>query len=526
MWDKIKKFFKSESKKIINRLNLDSHKKINENLKLNLNYIKDNLAASSDLVFREFYIGADKNLAAQLIFFDALVKDELLQGKVLKPLMLEITGNLEQTEIKEQVNDTLTELSIPISGADIITSLEQVITEILGGKAILLVDQVDKAFSLDVRDWQGREIDKPGIEASTRGPQEAFNESLQTNIALIRKRLQDNNLMIEIDNIGKRTNTELAITYIEDLAEPELIDRIKYRLDNIDVDGILEIGQINQYLSDNWLTIFPLFQTTERPDRVVGNLLEGRVVLMIDGSPFASIMPTTFVQFYQSPEDYYDQFYIGTALRILRFAAAFLTISLPAIYISLVSFRHELIPHELAISLAEVREGVPFPSYLEALIMEISLELLREAGIRLPGPIGETIGIVGGLILGDAAVAAGLVSPPMVIIVALTAIVSFLIPNYEAAVPLRLLRFPMMFLAASFSTYGIMIGWLLILIHLCSLESFGQPYFAPFAPLKWSDLKDTIIRAPIRLLSKRPLSVPNQQQDRQDRKGEDPNEME
>ncbi|KXS40372.1 MULTISPECIES: spore germination protein [unclassified Candidatus Frackibacter] len=525
MWDKIKQFFRNKKKKTVERFNISQKQddKIESNIENNINFLRTNLAQSSDLNFRKFYIGGHKEFKAEVVYFNGMIKTDVLQSKILEPLMFDIELNDENTDIKEQINNKLINLSIPLGKIQPTKKPEKCIEGILDGNAILLIDKLPQAFILNITAWSGRSVERPSNEASTRGPQVAFNESMQTTITMIRRRLKDNNLKVETLKIGERTNTDLSLIYINDIADKEVIKRIKQRLNKIEIDGVFDIGYINQLLADNWLSPFPQLRTTERPDRTVANLLEGKAVLVLDGTPFVGIAPITFIQFFQAPEDYYDQFYIGSALRTLRLVAAFLTISLPSIYISLVSFHHELIPWELAATISKTRQGVPFPSYLEALIMEISLELLRESGIRLPGAIGQTVGIVGGLILGQAAVDAGLVSPPMVIVVSLTAISSFIIPSFEAAIPLRLLRFPMMLLASMFSVYGLMVGWLLILIHLCSLESFGQPYFAPFAPIKVTDLKDSFIRIPLRLMGKRPTSILNQQEDRQDR-GEDPNE--
>ncbi|MBM7624226.1 spore germination protein [Sporohalobacter salinus] len=521
IWNKIKNFLQNKEEKIIERLITDEHDdKIKKNITKNLDYLKSNLAQSDDLIFRELFIGGHQEFNAQIIYIEELISKDVLQREVLKPLMFEIETIDENTNIKKQINNTLSKLSIPVNNVSILNSLSKAIENILSGNAVLFIDGVAKAFNLDIKTYRGRNVQRSFIEATTRGPQEAFNESLKINTALIRKRLKDNNLVIESKQIGERTKTDLALAYINDIADKDIVKKIKDRLDNIEIDGVLDIGVISQYLEGNWASPFPQFKETERPDKAVSSLLEGRIVLILNGTPFVTIVPANFIQFFQSPEDYYDRFYIGTALRILRLMAVFMAISLPAIYISLVSFHHELLPRGLAMTIAEARQGIPFPSYLEALIMELSLELLREAGIRLPGPIGQTIGIVGGIILGDAAVSAGLVSPPMVIIVALTAIATFVIPSYSAAIPLRLLRFPMMLLSAIFSVYGIMIGWLLILIHLCSLESLGQPYFAPFGPIKWADLKDTILRVPRRLMVTRPKSISTQQKDEQDRKGD------
>lgn len=527
MWNKIKTIFSSNKPKEdqIQRINTTTDPiPINKNLTVNLKKIKTNLAQSFDLNYKDVFLGGNQNYKTTIIYITSIIDQQYLQQEIIKPLMLNIKFTAPQ-DIKSNIQKLIHQLPLPIGQTEFANSLNQVIAGVLAGKVVLFINQFDQAFMLDIKKLASRDVNTPQIESTTRGPQEAFTESLETNFSLIRKRLRDNNLMIKNYKLGKRTQTDLGVLYIDDLADQEILQQLNNRIHNIDLDGVIDTSYINQYFQDNWKTPFPLFQNTERPDKAIHNLLEGKIILILDGTPFVSIVPTTFIQFFQTPEDYYDVFYVGSAIRVLRLIATFITISLPSLYISLVSFHHELLPTDLALTIATTRQEVPFPSYLEALIMELSLELLRESGIRLPGAIGQTIGIVGGLILGEAAVNAGLVSPPMVIVVALTAISSFVIPDYEAAIPLRLLRFPLMILASFFSVYGIMIGWLFILIHICSLESFNQPYFAPFAPIKISDLKDSIIRVPLRLMGQRPYSTANQQKDRQNRKGESKDEQ-
>ncbi|MFO7819103.1 MAG: spore germination protein [Halanaerobacter sp.] len=522
MWDKIKETIgiTEPKEETTERINTSQEEiKITNDLKTNLTNLQANLAQSEDVKHKEFFLGGNQDYKATITYIASIINQNYLQEEILKPLMLNIKFT-QPEDVVSNIEKLVQQLPLPIGQTEFITSLTDAITEILEGKVVLFIDHFDQAFVLDIRELANRNISTPKIEASTRGPQEAFTESLEINLSLIRKRLRDNNLTMETYKLGARTQLDLGLLYIDDIADKEILKQLKHRIDNIDLDGVIDTSYIEQYFQDNWKTIFPLSQSTERPDKAIHNLLEGRFILILEGSPFVSIVPTTFIQFFQTPEDYYDSFYISSFIRLLRLVATVITISLPSIYISLVSFHHELLPTDLALSIATTRQEVPFPSYLEALIMELSLELLRESGIRLPGAIGQTIGIVGGLILGEAAVNAGLVSPPMVIVVATTAIASFVIPDYEAAIPLRLLRFPLMILASFFSIYGVMIGWLFILIHLCSLESFNQPYFAPFAPIKLSDLKDSIIRVPLRLMGKRPYSTSNQQKNRQDRKGE------
>jgi spore germination protein len=291
---------------------------------------------------------------------------------------------------------------------------------------------------------------------------------------------------------------------MKEIADPELVEEVKKRIQKIDIDHLPESGYVEQLIEDNYLSPFPQVQNTERPDRVISALMEGRVAIMLDGTPFALIAPVTFSMLLQSPEDYYERWIPGTLFRLLRFGAANVTLFAPSLYISFISFHQGLIPSELAISITGTREGVPFPSLIEALVMEIAIEILREAGLRLPKPIGPAMGIVGGLIIGEAAVQAGIVSNIMVIVVAITAISSFAIPSYSAGMPLRILRFVAMFSAALFGLYGVILFFLFLCSHLVKLKSFGVPYASPAVPYRLSDWKDFMVRMPLQMMKRRP----------------------
>lgn len=304
--------------------------------------------------------------------------------------------------------------------------------------------------------------------------------------------------------IGRYSQTEVVIMYIEGLADLMLVQEVQNRLSRIEIDGILESGYIEEFIRDHPFSPFPLMLNTERPDTAAASLLEGNVVILTDGTPFVLIAPTTFYSLLQSPEDYYEGYLIGTLIRWLRYAFLLVALLLPSGYVAILTYHQEMIPTNLLISVARSREQIPFPALVEALIMESTFEALREAGIRLPKNIGSAVSIVGALVIGQAAVSAGIVSAPMVMVVAITGIASFLIPRYNAAITLRILRFPNMFLAGTLGLVGIMLALLTIIIHMCTLRSFGVPYLQPLAPIRNSELKDTIIRAPWWSLKKRP----------------------
>ncbi len=337
-----------------------------------------------------------------------------------------------------------------------------------------------------------------------RGPRDSFVEAINPNLMLIRRRLRDPSLVFERIQIGNRGQNDVVIAYIKDIANEDLVLEVRKRLKKVDLDVILDSGYIEQLIEDDWWSPFNTIQDTERPDEVVAGLTEGRVAILVDNSPFALLAPTTFNTQMMSPEDYYVRWPAANFVRLIRFIASFVSFVTPSLYIALISFHPEMIPTQLALSVAASREGLPFPSFIEALIMELSLELLREAGIRLPGPIGQTIGIVGGLVIGEAAVNAGIVSPIMVIVVAMTAIAGFIIPTYTLSFGLRIARFFLMIAASFFGLYGLTLGLLIILGHLATLTSFGVSYLSPWAPLNLKDLRDSVIRFPWHSLKQRP----------------------
>ncbi|MRX72279.1 spore germination protein [Bacillus lacus] len=388
------------------------------------------------------------------------------------------------------------------------TDLEEEITSsLIDGKVTVIIDSEEKLYTLPLVSIFKRNPEEPNNELIVRGSHYGFIEDLQSNLLLIRQRIESPDLSVKILQLGKQSHTKTAIIFMKNLADDEVVHELQRRLSYIDSDFLISPGFIEEFIEDNPWSLFPQMLNTERPDRVMGNLMEGRIALLSEGSPTALIVPTTFFSFYQSPDDYNSRWVPATFIRLLRLTSFIIAISLPAIYIGVVAFHLEVIPHELLLPMKNSVEGIPYPPLLEALIMELTLELIREAGIRLPNPISQTIGIVGGLVIGDAVVQAGLISDLMIVVVATTAIASFVVPSVEMSTTVRILRFPLMALAATFGFIGIMFGFIFILIGLTKLSSFGTPYFSPFAPLRIKDWKDTFIRLPIWMLKKRPLDA-------------------
>ncbi|MBZ4654776.1 MAG: hypothetical protein JG781_2133 [Peptococcaceae bacterium] len=469
---------------------------ISPSLQDNLKFLKDVFKGCSDIVYREFKIGTAR-LPAAVVFVDGLVNKAAIENFVIRSLNLYARSVPRDLTKPEDIFTWAKDGAMNNAELKEIENMDDVMSGFLSGDTAVLFEGCTKALLIGTKGWATRGISVPDTESTIRGSKEGFTETIRINTSMVRRRLRSNKLKIEARKIGKQTQTDVSVLYIDGIVNPEIVKEVHKRLDKIkEVDSILESGCIEQYIEDNPWSPFPQMQYTERPDKVVAYLLEGRVVIMIDGTPQCLIVPALFVQFLQSPEDYYERILVGTAVRWIRYLGVFTALTLPALYIAITTYHPEMIPTPLAITIAGTREGVPFPALVEALIMEISLELLREASIRLPGAVGGTLGIVGALIVGQAAVEARLVAPVMVVVVALTAIGSFVVPSFAAAIPFRLVRFPLMIIAAVLGIYGVMLGWIAVLIHMISLKSFGFPYMAPLAPLRVSELKDALVRGP------------------------------
>lgn len=405
-------------------------------------------------------------------------------------------------------NLMLEEHVIGLSDVQPLATYEEAQSALLAGNGLLFLEGDPQAYKISSKGYPGLGVSKAESEKVMRGSREGFTESEKLNVALIRKRIRDPRMKVEEQQIGTRSHTMTALVYMEDLVYPDLLKTIKERMEAYEIDGILDSGMLEQLTEKHWLSPFPQFQATERPDRAASAVLEGRVVLVTDHSPTVLVFPSDYNSFFQTSDDWYNRFEIATFARLLRFFAAILAMSFPAIYVAVTTWHTSLLPTNLVLSMAEARQGVPFPSLGEVLLMEISFELIREAGIRLPGPIGNTIGIVGGLIIGQSAVAANVVSPIVVIVVAFTALCSFAIPNEEFSSAFRLLKYGCIFMGAWLGLYGVLLSYLWVLIHLSHLNSFGIPYLMPYVASDlndYEDKRDSLIRYPFRMLQRRPI---------------------
>lgn len=454
----------------------------------------------SDVTFRRLKVG---NQEACLIFIEGLIDKVTIELHAIHELLEAVSlDELSESYIEQNV--------VSVNKVLKSNDLAELTNYVLDSNAVLLIDGLDKALVLDAKGGTTRSVSEPETEASIRGPREGFTENLGVNKSLVRQKIRSNDLKIIPKVVGTHTRTSLAIMYMDSIASPDLVAEVEDRIDRIKIDGVLESGYLEEFMEDNPFTLFPQIQNTERPDSVAASLLEGRVAILVNGTPFALILPATFWQFLQASEDYYQRYHISIFLRLLRVMLLFLALLLPAFYIAVTTYHQEMIPTNLLYSIAASREAIPFPAFIEALIMEIAFEALREAGIRLPKVIGQAVSILGALVIGQAAVEAGIVSAPMVIIVSLTGIASFTIPRFNLSISIRLLRFPMMLLAATFGLYGIVLGAIVLLTHLCNLRSFGVPYFSPLGPLTWSELKDVFVRVPWWKMDKRPSEFANE----------------
>lgn len=399
---------------------------------------------------------------------------------------------------------------------------DSLVQAMLNGEVVIIGARRSGGLSVAIPGGPSRSVEEPSSQTVVRGPKDGFTENLADNLSLVRRRLRTPELRIEDHILGRYTRTKIAVVYIEGIVQPVILEELRSRLDGIDIDGILESGYIEELIQDTAWTPFPTIQNTERPDTVAGHLLEGHAAVLVDGTPFALILPVTFFKFFMSSEDYYQRHDIASFVRMIRFFSFFVSLLLPSLYIAVTTFQQEMIPTTMLISLAAQREGVPLPALLEALLMELTFEVIREAGIRMPRVIGPAISIVGALVLGQAAVQAGLVSGAMVIIVSFTAIANFVIPALGMSAAIRLMRFFLMLLAGSFGLFGILAGMIPLLLHLVALRSFGVPYLLPVAPLKWVNFKDLFFRLPWRSLTHRPAVIgsrnPRRQSQRDPRK--------
>ena len=477
---------------------------IQYSLSSNLDTIQQKTGKSSDVVIRQIKMGSNSDIETAIIYVEGIVDNQSIQEFLLESMMKD---DKKSTLNVHNALDLISEDMMTIGNVSPIHNWDDLFSTLMAGDTLVLVDGVNQALSASTKGGETRSIAESNTQMVVRGPKGAFTESIGTNTAMVRRIIKTPDLWTESFKIGRATNTDVTLMYIHGIANDKVIQEIRQRLNKIDIDSILESGYIEQLIEDQTATPFPTIYNTERPDVVAGNLLEGRIAIFVDGTPFVLVAPALFIQFFQSAEDYYARFDIATSIRLLRIVMFLISLIAPATYVAVTTFHQEMVPTTLIVAIAAQREAVPFPAFVEALLMEITFEILREAGIRLPKAIGSAVSIVGALVIGQAAVQASIVSPAMVIIVSITAIASFATPSFDMAISARLIRFLFMLGAATFGFYGIILCLLMMVVHLCSLRSFGVPYMAPFAPFIPVNNGDTVVRLPWWTLRQRPRLI-------------------
>jgi spore germination protein KA len=478
--------------------------KISADLESNMAELKKIYYRCDDIVMRRFEIGTQR-VAGLLIYLEGFV-DKNRVSDIMNALMLQ--SRLTDPDRKmtpDQSFDLVANQCLVSSEITRADNLQQVTQGIFTGKLALFIDGVARAVLSDIKAYEHRDVAMPETEVVVRGPREGFIEELVTNLILIRRRIKGPQLKIEKIVLGEQSATSVAIAYVNGIADEKIVEEARRRLQRIDIDAVLDSGYLEEYIEDAPYSPFPTVGNTEKPDVAAAKLLEGRVAILADGSPFVLIVPHLLVEAFQVSEDYYSRPFYTSMTRFIRIASFMITLLLPAIYVAAQAYHPELIPAILIVRMAGAREGIPFPAWLEALLMLAIFELLKEAGLRMPRAVGQAVAIVGTLVLGDAAIRSGIVTPAMVIVVALTSIAGFVIPPESESI--SVLRFPLLVAGSILGLFGVVLLVFVIVAHGVSLRSFGVPYTSPLAPAAYGEWKDVFIRAPWPWMLRRPRAI-------------------
>ncbi|OBZ15044.1 spore gernimation protein GerA [Bacillus sp. FJAT-27264] len=476
-----------------------------------LETIKKQLAGSSDIVYQVFQVHGH---ACTLIYIPSIVDLRSLQVGISEILKKESNSGLDWPQFLERL-ERGSAFSIPsLKCFDITAAADLVVM----GNVVLGMEGFPFLYYFDITKYQKRAVSESQNELVVIGPQEAFIEDIETNLSLLRHKIKHPDLKMKHYSIGKYTKTDVYVLYIEGLHKPEVLEEIDRKLQDLSIDGVLGISYLSEHITYDVLTPFPLFQYTERPDSVAASLMEGRIGLLQDGTPSALLTPVTLFSLLQSSEDYYQSYFAGSWIRIVRFVFSIIALLLPSLYVAITTFHAQIIPSNLLLTIAAARENIPFSALTEALIMELTFEALREAGTRIPKPVGQTVSIIGAIVIGQAAVMAGIVSAPMVIVVSITGIASYIIPHLELGLTFRLLRFPLLILGGTMGLIGVFTAAFVLYGHLANLRSFGTPYMQPIAPFVFQDWKDTLLRVPSTKMNKRSDAFSKRDQRRQRKK--------
>ena len=476
--------------------------KLSSNINSNVQNISSCLPSNLNLINRSITIA--ENIRCNLIFISGIADKKDVHDVIIKPLL---DKNVYLSGSGNNVINELLEKYIYCPEVAINNSINIICQEVLNGKCALLIEDLDKAIICNVTSSNYRRISESTTEKSILGSKESFVEDINLNITMLQRKIKNSNLKIEKYVIGQQTNTDVSLLYIKGTIDSLVLEKIKQKISAIKIPAVSYSGILEQLIDDKPFNIFPIGKTTEKPDKVVFDLIEGKAALLIAEYPGALIVPATLMEFFQGTEDYNEKPILANFSRILRFIAMLIVMTLEPIYLTLLYYNPELFPYKLISIVISSRQNIPFPPFIEILAMDLAVEILREGGLRLPNPIGTTLAIVGGIVIGEAATRAGLVSNITLFIVALTVISTFCIPNYQMAITMRFIRFPLLILAQIFGFYGLLIGYYFELVIITKIESFGVPYFSPFIPMRFSDISDTIIRGTIRNIFKKPKSL-------------------
>lgn len=501
-WRLIKRFWDSKGKKpLYTKPQGAREPALTGKLETDVRYLKEAFGHVKDLKIRNI---ENRGQKVALAFLETITNNDIINRDILAPLT-----NLLKMPLRGGRAGFFRSIPVSLHASEVKEERfwPAILHSLVNGRAVLMADGCRHAFLISTEYWDKRPIEEPRTEATVRGPREGLVEDLNSNIALIRRRLRAPELRFEIFTLGRRSRTGIAVVYLEGVALEGVLAELRHRLKRIDIDGIISDGYLEELLEEAPFSPFPQIFRTERPDVVAAEALQGRIFILTDGSPFALGVPSDLFLFLHAPDDYYERWPLAIGLRLFRLLGIFTALLLPSLYVALTTFHQEMIPTSLAIAIASQREPVPYPAFVEALTIQIVFEILIEAGVRLPRTIGPAISIVGALVIGTAAVQAGLISATMVIVISATAIASFTIPIYGLAQAVRLLRLPMIVLAAVLGLFGIFAGLLAILIHLTSIRNFGLPYLAPLAPFFWEDERDMLVRAPWWAMQQRPVII-------------------
>jgi len=484
---------------------MDERKVINQS---NIDNIKKLIGSKSEIVVRTFIVGNKNFLEAAIMYVNGLADVDVIDRDILKPLMLHVAEDLTNVS---NIEDYIYKKYVAVSDTYVEGDVNKAADSIKRGKTVIIMEGASSFIVVNTTGGTYRAISEPHNDPTLRGPKEGFIENLETNISLLSRKIKDKNLVTEKYVLGRRSQTDLVIMYIDDIVDKGFLNRIREKIETIDIDSISSDSFIEQCIEEHPYSIFPQVIASERPDVVQSKLMEGRIAFLLDGSPFVSTYPTVMAEFFQTTEDYYERSIIGSFIRIVRLLAVFIVITVPSIYITLIKFNAELIPIEFVESLIKSRKGIALTPFMSLLAMQLTIEFLREGGLRLPSKIGQTLSVVGGIIIGDAALNAKIVSSSTLLVAGITTVASFAISDYQMAISIRIISYLMLIMSNWLGMLGIVIGWLFIIAYLSSMNNFGVPYVS----FRIGDIKDIFIRAPLWTMKNRPEGIPHKDSKRQ-----------